>query len=138
MPGRILRNRAFIGAVTIDVFYFASGNLRATYLSSFVWITQNFSTRDYALFNNSESPSFRSLLTYLRLLVDSSLVPALTVGLCVFGLMAGLIQRYTHRYKLLQVVGLCIRTIGLGIMVKTKGGLAGTVTLVWTQILIAM
>lgn len=79
MPERILRNRAFIGAVTIDVFYFASGNLRATYLSSFVWITKNFSTRDYALFNNSESPSFRSLLTYLRLLVDSSLVPALTV-----------------------------------------------------------
>lgn len=35
----------------------------------------------------------------------------LGVGLCFFGLVAGLIQRYTHRYKYLQMSGLAIRAM---------------------------
>lgn len=32
-----------------------------------------------------------------------------TLVLCSFGIFAGLIQRYTHRYKYLQLSGLSIR-----------------------------
>jgi hypothetical protein len=39
------------------------------------------------------------------------LLISLTVGLCLFGTMAGLVQRYTHRYKYLQVSGLCFRIL---------------------------
>jgi hypothetical protein len=35
----------------------------------------------------------------------------MTCGLCGFAVFAGLIQRYTHRYKLLQIVGLSIRVM---------------------------
>ena len=35
----------------------------------------------------------------------------MTVGLCGFAVFAGLIQRYTHRYKLLQLSGLVIRVM---------------------------
>ena len=34
---------------------------------------------------------------------------ATTFALCIFGPIAGLVQRYTHRYKTLQVTGLSIR-----------------------------
>lgn len=33
----------------------------------------------------------------------------LTVGLCFFSVLAGLVQRYTHRFKYLQLSGLAIR-----------------------------
>lgn len=33
----------------------------------------------------------------------------LTVGLCFFSVLAGLAQRYTHRFKYLQLSGLAIR-----------------------------
>lgn len=33
----------------------------------------------------------------------------LTVGLCLFSVLAGLVQRYTHRFKYLQLSGLAIR-----------------------------
>jgi hypothetical protein len=42
-----------------------------------------------------------------------------TVGLCVFGLLVGLLLRLTHRYKGIQIIGLCVRIIGMGIVVYT-------------------
>jgi hypothetical protein len=42
-----------------------------------------------------------------------------TVGLCVFGLLVGLVLRLTHRYKGIQIIGLCVRIIGMGIVVYT-------------------
>jgi hypothetical protein len=42
-----------------------------------------------------------------------------TVGLCVFGLVIGALLRYTHRYKGIQIIGLCVRIIGMGIVVYT-------------------
>jgi hypothetical protein len=69
-------------------FYFVSGNMRSLYYSSWVWVVKDWSLRDWTFYTNT-----------------------LTVGLCVFGLLAGLIQRYTHRYKFLQIFGLCIRAL---------------------------
>lgn len=42
-----------------------------------------------------------------------------TVGLCVFGIMIGGLLRLTHRYKGMQITGLCVRIIGMGIVVYT-------------------
>ncbi|CAE6334929.1 unnamed protein product [Rhizoctonia solani] len=115
MPKRIITNRAFLVAVGIDFFYNFSGFLRSLYLSSFVWVVKDWNTREWVYFNNT-----------------------MTITLCVFGLVAGLILRYTGRYKFLQIAGLCIRSLGLGLMVAANGAIAPTVQLVWTQILIGI
>jgi len=77
MPLRVL-NRTFLCCVIIDVFYFISGNLRSTFFSSWVYVIKDWSTQNWVFFNNTT-----------------------TVGLCVFGLLAGAIQRATHRYKVI-------------------------------------
>ncbi|CAE6524685.1 unnamed protein product [Rhizoctonia solani] len=115
MPKRIITNRAFLVAVGINFFQNFSGFLRSLYLSSFVWVVTEWNTREWVYFNNT-----------------------LTITLCVFALVAGLILRYTGRYKFLQITGLCIRSIGLGLMVASNGAIAPTVQLVWTQILIGI
>lgn len=40
-----------------DQFYFASGNVRSAYLSSFVWIVKDWSTRAWTYYNNAVSIS---------------------------------------------------------------------------------
>ncbi|CAO1631802.1 unnamed protein product [Sympodiomycopsis kandeliae] len=112
MNSRIARNKVFWLGVTIDVFYFASGNLRSLYFSSYVLVVKPWTTTQWSYFTNTS-----------------------TVGLCVFGLMAGLIQRYTHKYKMLQIFGLCVRIIAMGITYWARGENANTTALVFTQIL---
>lgn len=58
----------------------------------------------------------------------------LTMGLCSFGVVAGLIQRFTHRYKFLQLTGLCIKIIGYGLLVD-KNGVRSLVRLTFAQLL---
>jgi hypothetical protein len=65
-----------MGALIIDVTYMMSGNMRSTYYSSWVYVVKDWSLENWTYFTNT-----------------------LTVGLCVFGLLAGLILRATHRYK---------------------------------------
>ncbi|GAA6008034.1 uncharacterized protein JCM10292_000719 [Rhodotorula paludigena] len=113
-PRRVF-NRTFICAIIIDVTYELGGYIRSTYFSSFIWVITDWNLRDYTFFLNT-----------------------LTVGLCVFGLLAGLIQRYTRDYKYLQIAGLCIRTAGLGLTFYARGRNATDAALVWTQILIAL
>ncbi|PBK61276.1 MFS general substrate transporter [Armillaria solidipes] len=114
MPARVL-NRTFVGAVTVDVLYMLSGNMRSLYYSSWTWVIKDWTTREWTYFNKT-----------------------MTVGLCVFGIVGGLIQRYTHRYKALQFTGLCIRIIGMGLTFYARGDNATDVALVWTQLLIAI
>ncbi|CAE7200818.1 unnamed protein product [Rhizoctonia solani] len=115
MPKRIITNRAFLVAVGIDFFYNFSGFLRSLYLSSFIWVVTGWNTREWVYFNNT-----------------------MTITLCVFGMVAGLVLRFTGRYKFLQIAGLCIRSLGLGLMVAANGAIAPTAQLVWTQILIGI
>lgn len=58
---------------------------------------------------------------------------SLTLALCFFGLMAGLIQRWTHRYKLLQIIGLGIKIIGMGLLVSGGKGTTNIVNFVFIQ-----
>ncbi|TRM59391.1 major facilitator superfamily domain-containing protein [Schizophyllum amplum] len=94
-PGRILKNKTFMMAVIIDFLYMVAGNLRGLYLSSYVYITQEWSVQNWTYYNNT-----------------------LTLSLCVFGIIIGLAMRYTHRYKYWQVAGLSIKIIGVGILLN--------------------
>ena len=58
-----------------------------------------------------------------------------TVALTVFGILAGLITVYLRRYKVLLVFGLCIRLLGVGLMINSRGANGSTAEIVWTQIL---
>lgn len=112
MNKRISRNKVFWLGVIIDVFYFASGNIRSLYYSSYVLVVKDWTTTEWGYFVNTS-----------------------TVGLCVFGLLAGVIQRTTHKYKFLQIFGLCVRIIAMGITYWARGANANTSALVFSQIL---
>ncbi|OCF37481.1 siderophore-iron transporter Str1 [Kwoniella heveanensis BCC8398] len=116
MPRRVL-NRTLICCTFIDFMYFFSGSLGGTYWSSWLYVTKDYSAQHYTYLTNT-----------------------LTVGLCFFGACAGLIQRYTHRYKYLQLIGLSIRIIAQGLVYHSasKATAGNTATIVMGQILISI
>lgn len=81
------------------------------YLSSYVWIVQNWSNRDWTYYNNT-----------------------LTMALCVIGLVAGVLYRVTHRYKIFQIFGVLLETISQSFMIKGKEARTRTLPLVWHSI----
>ncbi|KAJ7903673.1 major facilitator superfamily domain-containing protein [Mycena olivaceomarginata] len=85
MPRRVL-NKTFLCCIAIDFMYYLSGYVTLTYFSSYVYVVKDWSLENYTYFNN-----------------------ILTVGLCTFSVLGGVIQRVTHRYKYLQLAGLGIR-----------------------------
>jgi len=89
MPRRIA-NRALICACIIDFFYFFSYYVNGIYQNSWVWVITDWSTRDYTFWTNT-----------------------INTSICTFGIVAGLVQRYTHRYKAPQMFGLVIRIVGM-------------------------
>lgn len=60
----------------------------------------------------------------------------MTLALCVFGIIAGLIQRWTHRYKALQLFGLCIKIIGMGILLNGRKATISAGAMVMSMILV--
>ncbi|KAF8914570.1 major facilitator superfamily domain-containing protein [Mucidula mucida] len=58
-----------------------------------------------------------------------------TLVLCFFGIIAGGIQRYTHRYKFLQLFGLALRCVGLGIQYLAANGNQSTAVLVLSLVI---
>ncbi|OLN85439.1 Siderophore iron transporter 3-like protein 2 [Colletotrichum chlorophyti] len=112
-PRRLVMNKTFVMAIIIDSFYMLAGNLRGLYWSSYVYIAKPWSSQDWVYYNNT-----------------------LTLALCVFGLVAGLIQRWTHRYKMLQIVGLCIKIIGMGIMIDGHRATNSTAPMVLSLVMI--
>ncbi|KAK1220327.1 hypothetical protein PQX77_016922 [Marasmius sp. AFHP31] len=115
-PRRLLVNRTFISAVAIDFFYFFSGQLRGIYFGSYVLITKNWSVETVTYFNN-----------------------IMTIALCLSGILVGVIHRWTHRYKYLQISGLIIKIFGIAIILG-EGGRATTNSfpLIASQILIGI
>ncbi|OCF35087.1 siderophore-iron transporter Str3 [Kwoniella heveanensis BCC8398] len=91
MPRRVL-NRTFLACVGVDFFYFFSSYLVNAYFTSWVYVVVDWSDRNYTFFNN-----------------------IVTVAMCGFAIFFGLLMRYTHRYKYLQLIGLSIRIIGMGL-----------------------
>lgn len=115
MPKRVM-NRTFICCIAIDFLYYFTGYLADTYYLSWVYIIKpTWSDRDYTYFGN-----------------------ILTVGLCGFAVFAGLIQRYTHRYKLLQISGLAIRCLAEGLNFWTVNGNQSDAVLIVSRSLIAL
>lgn len=111
MPLRIL-NRTLVCSIIIDFFYYLAGYIGLLYFSSYVYIVQEWSYRDWTYFNNT-----------------------LTLALCVFGVIAGVLFRITHRYKVWQLLGLAMRIIGYGIMLKGNQSTINTVALVFHPLL---
>ncbi|GFZ47371.1 hypothetical protein JCM24511_05114 [Saitozyma sp. JCM 24511] len=100
MPRRIL-NKALFCSIAIDFGYYFSGYISDTYMSSWVYVIKDWSDKDYNYFLN-----------------------ILTVGLCLFSIPAGLVMKYTHRYKWVQIFGLIVRFVDL--------------ILVWSRILVSI
>ncbi|KAJ7259908.1 hypothetical protein C8J57DRAFT_1072986, partial [Mycena rebaudengoi] len=92
IPRRVI-NRTLVCSTLIDITCFMSAYISDTYFWSWVYVVKDWDVRQCRVL-----PEFTE-----------------TVGLCVFGFAAGLIQRVTHRYKYFQVTGLCIRIIGMGL-----------------------
>ncbi|KZL63241.1 siderophore iron [Colletotrichum incanum] len=112
-PRRLVMNKTFLMAIVIDSFYMLAGNMRGLYWSSYVYIAKPWSSQDWVYYNNT-----------------------LTLALCVFGLVAGLLQRWTHRYKMLQITGLCIKIIGMGIMIDGHRATISTAPMVLSLVMI--
>ena len=115
MP-RIMLNRTFIISVTINFFNFIVSTLHNTYWNSWVWVIQDYNTRNYTYMTQIE-----------------------TVTLCSFAIIGGAIQRFTHRYKWLQVGSLALRCIGAGVTYySTLGQNQSTVCLFFGKFLITV
>lgn len=105
---------AVLCVLVIDFFYYFNYYVTDTYFPSYLWVITDLSTRDY---------------TYI--------LQIQTVVLCVFGVVGGLIQRYTHRYKWLQVMGLGVRCIGAGLNYWISQGNTNIATIVMMKVLLS-
>ncbi|EPX71648.1 siderophore-iron transporter Str3 [Schizosaccharomyces octosporus yFS286] len=114
-PRRILFNKTFMMAIIIDFFYYFAGYIQSLYQTSYTYIIKDWSYRNWSYFSN-----------------------IMTVSLCFFGLFAGVIQRITHRYKYLQIIGLAIKIVGYGILIRSGVGTTNTVALAFSEVLIGM
>ncbi|KAI0367328.1 drug:h+ antiporter [Pilatotrama ljubarskyi] len=109
---RFLTNRSVVCAAWIGFFDFFSFYMSFTYLYSFVLVTKSWSLEDATYFNQTQ-----------------------TVALTVFGIAAGFAMRFIRRYKWVLTAGLCIRLLGVGLMIHSRGANASDAEIVWTQLL---
>ncbi|KAJ8507930.1 hypothetical protein ONZ45_g9738 [Pleurotus djamor] len=112
IPGRFILNRSFVGASLIGFFDFVSFYLTFTYLFSFVIVVKPWPLLHATYFAQTQ-----------------------TVALTVFAITAGFAMRFLHRYKQVLIVGLCIRLLGVGLMIHSRGANAPDAEIVWSQIL---
>ncbi|KAF3986952.1 hypothetical protein FT663_04115 [Candidozyma haemuli var. vulneris] len=111
LPRRSL-NRTLVASIVIDFFYQLAGMVPAIYFSSFAWIVKDWNNRDWTYFNNTK-----------------------TLTLCVFGLVAGVCMRLSHRYKIWQFFGVTLAIVGSGIMIDGRTASDNTLRMVWSHIL---
>ncbi|PVF93334.1 MFS general substrate transporter [Serendipita vermifera] len=114
IPAHILKNKAVMAASLIGFFDFISFYLTFLYLYSFIYVTKTprWSQEDQNYFINTQS-----------------------VGLTIFGILGAAIMYYTRRYKWLLFTGLCIRCLGVGVMIHSRGAQGTDGEIVFTQIL---
>jgi MFS family permease len=113
IPSRFLKNKAVTVAAAIGFFDFVSFYLTWAYLNSFVYVVKHdWSAVNLSYFGNTQ-----------------------TVALTVFGILAGFIMRFTGRYKYIQIFGLCVRLLGVGIMIHSRGADGSDAELVVSQII---
>ncbi|EIW85960.1 MFS general substrate transporter [Coniophora puteana RWD-64-598 SS2] len=112
LPKRFVFNRSVAGAALIGFFDFASYFLTYVYLYSFVLVVKPWSLINATYFMQTQN-----------------------VALTLFGIIAGLTMRFMHRYKYVLLFGLCIRLVGVGLMIHSRGANGSDAELVMTQVL---
>ncbi|KAB8274710.1 hypothetical protein BDV30DRAFT_225628 [Aspergillus minisclerotigenes] len=112
-PRRLVFNKTFTMAIIIDSFYMLAGSVRGLYWDSYVYIAKPWSYQNWVYYGNT-----------------------LTLALCIAGPFVGLLQRWTHRYKAIQIAGLVIKIIGMGIMLDGSMATANTGAMVMAMILV--
>lgn len=111
MPKRIL-NVTLVMSIIIDFFYYFAGYIGLLYFSSYVFVVKDWNYTNWTYFNNT-----------------------LTLALCIFGVIAGILFRVTRRYKIWQLLGLAMRIISYGILILGKGSTIVTGALIAHPIL---
>ncbi|KAJ6630603.1 drug:h+ antiporter [Mycena sp. CBHHK59/15] len=112
IPRRFVFNRSVVGASLIGAFDFMAFYLTFTYLYSFVVVV-----KDWKLINT----------TYFMQIQ--------MVSMTICGILTGLYMHAFHRYKLLLVGGLCVRLIGVALMLHSRGVDGSNFELLMTQVL---
>ncbi|PYI20418.1 MFS general substrate transporter [Aspergillus violaceofuscus CBS 115571] len=112
-PRRLIFNKTFIMSIVIDSFYMLAGNMRGLYWSSYVYVSKPWSYQNWVYYGNT-----------------------LTLALCIAGPLTGLLQRWTHRYKTIQITGLCIKILGMGLLLDGHRATANTAAMILSMILI--
>ncbi|KAK0230661.1 drug:h+ antiporter [Armillaria fumosa] len=140
VPKRFITNFTVVGASLIGFFDYAcpsscnliiSFYLTYVYLYSFVIVV-----KPWPVYVSSECAN---LTNFCRSLINATyFIQTQSVGLTFFGILCGLAMRFLHRYKLLLVVGLAIRLLGVGLMIHSRGANGSDVEIVWTQIIQSM
>ncbi|EJT47844.1 hypothetical protein A1Q1_03305 [Trichosporon asahii var. asahii CBS 2479] len=88
-----LMNRTFLLCTAVDAFHFFSTGLHEAYYNSWVYIIKpTWSEYNYSTFSNIHN-----------------------MGMCFFAVCAGVLMRFTHRYRYIQMSGLIIRLVGEGL-----------------------
>ena len=116
MTRAILHNKAFVYAVTVDVFNLMASGANEKYLSSYLYIIKEWSNYAWTIF-----------------------LGITTLTISFVGPIAGIIHRLTHRYKTLMVFGGVIKLIGYSIsMGSNMRSTQSTAALAMSQILLGI
>lgn len=105
-------NRTIITEIIFNLVYFMASQIRGTYLSSFTWIYTDWNDRDWTYYNNIG-----------------------LVSKTIFGISAGILHRVTHRYKYVQILGICIELVGAGLWIMIKGRGTNVAVLIIAELL---
>ncbi|KAE8210810.1 hypothetical protein CF319_g1275 [Tilletia indica] len=109
---RFILNKDVVFPALIGFFDFVSFYLSWTTAYAWVFIVHDWSLADAGYFSNTQS-----------------------LCLTVFGIAAGFVSVWTRRFKWQMVVGACIRTLGIGLMIHFRSLAATNLQLVWPQVL---
>ncbi|KAM0755497.1 drug:h+ antiporter [Meredithblackwellia eburnea MCA 4105] len=112
-PLRFFKNKTIVACSLIAFFDFVSFYLQFTFQYSFIAVTHS----DWSIKN-------QGYFAYTQ-----------TLCLTFFAVVAGFIQFATRRTKWLLTIGLCIRLLGIGLMIKSRGAHGSTGFLVITQVI---
>lgn len=116
MTKRIMKNRAFLAAGIIFTFSQMASATRNTYFSSYIYIIKQWTTYQWTIF-----------------------MGITTMGLCIVSPIVGLIQRATHRYKSLMVIGGVARLLAYGLLIQPSGDMTqDTARLVAAQLIFCL
>lgn len=115
MPRRIVYNKTFITCVIIDFIYQFAWGIRGQFLTTVIWVTKDLTYQEYLYYNNT-----------------------LTMSLCFFGLIAGVICRITHRYKWMQFWGIFIRMVAYTITVRPHGQIPNLASFIMAEVLVGL